>query len=120
VTDLNVSNPSAKPLEWLSLALYEYTGSGTSYLSCGSSSLCTLEAYDADPPVASIYSALVAGTQYLLRVGFGLCGCSGDFGGIQLTVSTTPIPPAMLLFASALLGLGGVAWRRRRAVEAVA
>lgn len=121
VTDLSLSNPDAKPLEWLSLALYAYTGSGMSYLACGSgSSLCTLEQYDADPPVASIYSALVAGTQYLLRVGFGLCGCSDDFGGIQLTVTTTPIPPAMLLFVSALLGMGGVAWRRRRTVEAVA
>ncbi|MDQ7250212.1 hypothetical protein [Dongia sedimenti] len=121
VTDLSMSNPSAKPLEWLSLALYEYTGSGMSYLTCGSGGgLCTLEAYDADPPVASIAAALAAGTQYLLRVGFGLCGCSGDFGGIQLTVATTPIPPAMLLFVSALLGMGGVAWRRRRTVEAAA
>jgi hypothetical protein len=121
VSDLHLSNPSAKPLDWLSLALYEYTGSGMSYLGCGSgSSLCTLEQYDADPPVASIYSALVAGTQYLLRVGFGLCGCSGSFGGIQLTVAATPIPPAMLLFLSALLGMGGVAWRRRQPAEAVA
>jgi hypothetical protein len=121
VSDLHLSDPSAKPLEWLSLALYEYTGSGTSFLGCGSgSALCTLEQYDADPPVASIYSALVAGTQYLLRVGFGLCGCSGAFGGIDLTVATTPIPPAMLLFMSALLGMGGVAWRRRQAGAAVA
>jgi hypothetical protein len=53
-------------------------------------------------------------------VGFGLCGCSGSFGGIQLTVAATPIPPAMLLFLSALLGMGGVAWRRRQPAEAVA
>jgi len=115
VTDLHVSNPSAKPLTWLSLALYEYTGSGT-YLGCGSgSSLCTLEAYDADPPTASISAALVAGTQYLLRVGFGLCGCSGQFGGIQLTVATTPIPPAVLMFLSSLFGIGALGWRHRKA-----
>jgi hypothetical protein len=114
-TDLHLSDPSAKPLEWLTLSLYEYTGSGASYLGCGSgSSLCTLLEYDPDPPQASVYSALVAGTQYLLRVGFGLCGCSGDFGGIQLAVATTPVPPAMLLFLSALLGMGIVAWRRRQ------
>ena len=114
VTDLNVSNPSAVPLEWLTLSLYEYTGGGYSYLGCaGGSSLCTLDAYDSDPPVASIYSALVAGTQYLLQVGFGLCGCTGDFGGIQLTVAATPIPPAMLMFLSALLGMGALGWRRR-------
>ena len=57
----------------------------------------------------------MAGTQYLLRVGFGLCGCTGDYGGINLTVATTPIPPAILLFVSALLGMAGMAWRRRSA-----
>jgi hypothetical protein len=120
VADLNMSNPAATPLEWLTLSLYEYTGSGFSYLGCGSgSSLCTLQAYDSDPPVASIYSALVAGTQYLLRVGFGLCGCTGEFGGIQLTVATTPIPPAILMFVSALFGMGGMVWRRRRAATTV-
>jgi hypothetical protein len=117
VSDLALSDAGAKPLEWLNIALYEYTGSGTSYLNCGSSVLCTELAYDADPPTASVASALFAGTQYLLRVGFGLCGCTGEYGGINLTVATTPIPPAMLLFVSALLGLGGVAWRRRRAAE---
>jgi hypothetical protein len=119
VSDLSLTNAGAKTLEWLSLALYEYTGSGMSYLGCDSgSSLCTLDDYAGDstaPHVASVYSALVAGTQYLLQIGFGLCGCSGQFGGINLTVATTPIPSAMLLFVSALLGMGGVAWRRRRA-----
>lgn len=113
VSDLSLSNPSALPLEWLTLSLYEYTGGGLSYLGCGNgSSLCALEAYDSDPPVASIYAALSAGTQYLLRIGFGLCGCAGEFGGIQLTVATTPIPPAILLFVTGLLGMGGLAWRR--------
>jgi len=113
VTDLSVSDAAAKPLEWLSLALYEYTGSN--YTSCGKSgSLCTLDAYDADPPVASIYAALTAGTQYLLRVGFGLCGCTGEYGGINLTVATTPIPPAALMFLTALLGMGALVWHRHR------
>ena len=121
VNDLHLTDSNANPLEWLSLALYEYTGSGNPVLDCsgGSSSLCTLLAYDPDPPTASIASALVAGTQYLLRVGFGICGCAGQYGGINLTVAATPIPPALLLFMSALLGMGGVAWRRRSA-EAVA
>jgi hypothetical protein len=35
-------------------------------------------------------------------------------------VATTPIPPALLLFMSALVGMGGVAWQRRRSAEAVA
>jgi len=121
VSDLHLTDSNAKPLEWLKIALYSYTGSGDSYLACGSgSALCTLLAYDPDPPTASISAALLAGTQYLLRVGFGLCGCSGQYGGINLTVATTPIPPALLMFMSALLGMGGVAWQRRRSVQAVA
>lgn len=113
VSDLHLSDTNAKPLEWLSLALFEYSGA-TSYLSCSTgNSLCALDQYDADPPTASISAALAAGTKYLLKIGFGLCGCSGQYGGIQLTVATTPIPPAMLLFLSALAGMGGVAWRRR-------
>src|SRR5687767_6790471 len=45
VTDLSVSDGAASPLDWLTLSLYEYTGSGFSYLGCGSgSSLCTLQA----------------------------------------------------------------------------
>ena len=121
VADLSLSDPNAKPLEWLTLELFEYTGTGTAYLGCVyGGSLCTLDARDVDPPAASIYSALVAGTQYLLKVGFGLCGCSGEFGGIDLTVATTPIPPAILMLVSALLGMGGMAWRRRRAAGSLA
>jgi hypothetical protein len=116
VNDLNLTDPNAKPLEWLSIALYEYTG--PSFLVCSSgSSLCSLDQYDADAPTASISAALVVGTQYLLRVGFGLCGCTGQYGGIDLTVAATPIPPAMLLFGSALLALGSVGWRRRQSAE---
>jgi hypothetical protein len=121
VNDLHLTDSNANPLEWLSLALYEYTGSGNPVLDCSSgSSLCTLLEYDPDRPTASIASAVVAGTQYLLQVGFGICGCAGQYGGINLAVATTPIPPALLLFMSALVGMGGVAWQRRRSAEAVA
>ena len=121
VNDLHLTDFNAKPLEWLDLALYQYAGSGNSVLDCaGGSSLCSLLAFDSAPPTASIASALVAGTQYLLRVGFGICGCSGQYGGISLAVATTPIPPALLLFMSALMGMAGVAWQRRRSAEAAA
>jgi hypothetical protein len=113
VNDLSLTDSNAKPLEWLSLALFEYSDP-TKYTKCSTAnSLCTLDQYDADPPTVSISAALAAGTKYLLKVGFGLCGCTDQYGGIKLTVATTPIPPAMLLFLSALLGMGGVAWRRR-------
>jgi hypothetical protein len=122
VSDLALTDAGAKPLSWLTLALYEYTGSGKPFVDCasGAGPLCTEIAYDPDPPTASIGAALLAGTQYVLRVGFGLCGCNGDYAGINLTVTTTPIPGALLLFVSALLGMGGVAWRRRNAAEASA
>jgi hypothetical protein len=120
VNDLKLSDPGAKALEWLSIGLYEYTGGGFSYLTCGKpGSLCTLEAYDADPPTVSISSVLAAGTQYLLRIGFGLCGCSGDYGGITMTVATTPVPPALLLFLTGLGGFAGMALRRRSIAAAV-
>jgi hypothetical protein len=118
VTDLAVSDSGAVPLEWLTLSLFSYTGSN--YTNCGTSALCTLEAYDSDPPSASIIAGLIAGTQYLLKIGFGLCGCTGDYAGIDLTVATTPIPPALLLFVSGLLGMGGLAWRRNRRAGGVA
>ena len=121
VDDLHLTDSNAKPLEWLDIALIQYTGAGDPVFDCASGSgLCSLLEFDSTPPTASIASALVAGTQYLLRVGFGLCGCTGQYGGINLTVATTPIPPALLLFMSALLGMGGVAWQRRRSVHAIA
>jgi len=119
VNDLSLTDAGAKSLMWLTLTLFEYTGAGNPVLDCSSGSvLCTELAYDPDPPTASIAAALEAGTQYLLRVGFGLCGCTGQYGGIDLTVATTPIPPAMLLFISALMGMGGMALQRRRKAEA--
>ncbi|GAB2174732.1 hypothetical protein [Dongia sp. agr-C8] len=118
VTDLAVSDPGAKPLDWLTLSLFTYTGS--KYTNCGASALCTLQAYDSDPPAASIVAGLVAGTQYLLKIGFGLCGCSGDYAGINLSVTTTPIPPAILMFLSALLGTGVMIWRRQRGMASTA
>jgi hypothetical protein len=36
-------------------------------------------------------------------------------GSVHVGVSATPIPPALLLFASALGGLGIVGWQRRKA-----
>jgi hypothetical protein len=121
VSDMHLTDAKAKPLEWMDITLFAYTGSGDPVLACaGGSGLCSLLEFDSTKPTSSIASALVAGTQYLLRVGFGLCGCTGQYGGINLTVATTPIPPAILLFISALLGMGGVAWRRRRSAEAVA
>jgi hypothetical protein len=116
VSDMHLTDSNAKPLEWMDITLFAYTGSGNPVLACaGGSALCSLLEFDSTKPTSSIASALVAGTQYLLRVGFGLCGCTGQYGGINLTVATTPIPPALLLFMSALLGMGGVAWRRRSA-----
>jgi len=120
VSDMHLTDPNAKALKWMDITLFAYTGSGDPVLDCaGGSGLCSLLEFDSTKPTSSIASALVAGTQYLLRVGFGLCGCAGGYGGINYTVATTPLPPALLLFISALLGMGGVAWRRRSA-EAVA
>jgi hypothetical protein len=36
------------------------------------------------------------------------------FGSVDVAVSTVPLPPALLLLGSGLLGLGAVGWRRRK------
>jgi hypothetical protein len=59
--------------------------------------------------------------------GFFSDGTLGDGVDYQITgfsaaytTAVTPVPAALPLFASALLGLGGVAWRRRKAAHAAA
>jgi len=62
-------------------------------------------------------SNLLAGILYTLHVA-GFAGPGGGYGGgptniLFTAVATTPIPPAMLLFATTLAGLGAFGYRRR-------
>jgi hypothetical protein len=55
---------------------------------------------------------LTAGTNYFLKVTGAVA--EGNKGQYGFTLTTTPIPPALLLFGSALAGLGLLGRRSRR------
>jgi hypothetical protein len=57
--------------------------------------------------------ALVEGVNYYARV-TGAVAAGGDPGVFGFNLRTTPIPPALLLFGSALAGLGLLGRRSRR------
>jgi hypothetical protein len=62
-------------------------------------------------PAASLFLALAGGAYHILVTGTALGG-----GGIyNLNVATTPLPPALLLFGTALAGLTWLSRRRRLA-----
>lgn len=64
------------------------------------------------PSVLAFLPPSPGGTSYLLKV-FSFLGTEGgDISG-TFTLSAVPIPPALILFGSALLGLGAFARRRR-------
>ncbi|HEY4089535.1 MAG TPA: hypothetical protein VGM43_26595 [Bryobacteraceae bacterium] len=80
----------------------------------------TLESYT--PTVQTIGSAviysfasLLTGKQYFLDLGGKYKGLFNQYGG-QISVAATPIPPALLLFVTALGGLGFVGYRRKMSV----
>jgi hypothetical protein len=65
-------------------------------------------------------NGLLAGILYTLHVaGFTGAGFSGYGGTITFTqVAATPLPPALLMFATSLVGLGAFGYRRRGAPTA--
>jgi hypothetical protein len=63
------------------------------------------------------YAFTVAGDYYLKVTGFAGVG-SAQGGSYEVAISTTPIPPALLLFGSALAGLGFLGRRSRRSTAA--
>jgi hypothetical protein len=73
------------------------------------------------PPSGSItLSSLMTGTKYFLDVIGAACSCSRyDLEIADVKIGTTPIPPALLLFITAVGGLGAVGWRRRKTAPAL-
>jgi hypothetical protein len=69
------------------------------------------------PTVLANLPASPSGTSYLLKVMAFLGVEGGDIAG-TFTLSAVPIPPALLLFGSALVGLGLFSRRRREPMPA--
>jgi hypothetical protein len=70
-----------------------------------------LQVLDPTNTVAS-FNNLLAGVQYTLHItGTALAG--GIYAGQINFSAVTPIPPSVLLFATALVGLGAFGYRRR-------
>jgi hypothetical protein len=67
----------------------------------------------------SSFDNLASGVLYGLHVTtFSGPGFSGLQGTANFTAAVTPIPPALLLFATSLVGLGVVGYRRRNGTAA--
>nr|WP_298685051.1 hypothetical protein [uncultured Dongia sp.] len=68
--------------------------------------------------IAFNYADLAAG-DYFFRI-TGSTAAGGNFYSYKFAVTETPIPPALLLFGTALGGMGIAAYRKRKAAAAQA
>jgi hypothetical protein len=78
-----------------------------------------------DPQTGGAYTGAVLASLAAGDHSFTITGrANGLFGGGYLfkvaatAVAATPIPPALLMFGTALAGLGAAGWRRRKALAA--
>jgi len=71
----------------------------------------TLQLFDPSNNPVSFASDLVANVLYTLHVS-GNASAGGVYAG-QINFAATPVPPALLLFVTALAGLGAAGYRRR-------
>ena len=64
------------------------------------------------------FNGLMAVTQYTLKVVGKATGSQGGaYGGALTTIGVVPVPAALPLAASALAGLGGLGWLKRRRTQ---
>jgi hypothetical protein len=66
------------------------------------------------------FTGLLGGTYYVVVSGLASFFGGGYIGGLALNVTApaVPIPPALLLFATAIAGLGAFKWARRGSAAA--
>ena len=56
----------------------------------------------------ALLAQLLASPYLILKITGAFCSCAG------YSVAVFPLPPAVIMFLTALLGMGGIAWHRHR------
>ncbi len=102
--DVKFDVDTSNPVNGVRDLLFSWTtGSGNSYL-------FTDNAGVEDTTMTPFWEAMVSGQQYVLTV-------TGTFFGdsnYSIGVSAVPLPPAVIAFSTAMLGVGFLARRRRK------
>jgi len=61
-----------------------------------------------------LLDAMLASPYLTMKITGAFCSCAG------YNIAVFPLPPALLMFLTALVGLGGLAWHQRRNIGALA
>ena len=87
---------------------------------CSLGCLVTPDSTSSGTTFSLSYAGLQAGTDYLLKItgtlGAGLFGNAGGLYTGLFAVSTVPVPPALILFGTAIAGMATLARRRRKSL----
>jgi len=107
--------PEDTPHQFLQIAVQRIDAATSAATNLFEQTLSLVGSVDLDiPTVLADLGPSPAGTFYLLRVAAGLGANGGGFSG-TFTLSAVPIPPAAILFGTALVALVGFARRRQQA-----
>lgn len=107
-TSASVTN-SAGDIGSLAIAILNGTGLGGSVLSGPSSASLVGTSL-----VASTVASLAAGTYSVRVTGTGSANGSAFGGSLDVSPATVPVPGALLLFGSGLIGLGALTRRKKQ------
>lgn len=111
----DLTGPADTPAQFLEIAVQRVDAATSAATDLFHQTLSVVGSFDLDiPTVLANLGPSPAGTFYLLKVAAGLGANGGGFNG-NFTLSAVPIPPAAILFGTALVALVGFARRRQQA-----
>ncbi len=110
----DLTGPEDIPHQFLQIVVQRIDAATSAATNLFQQTLSLVGSVDLDIPTAlADLGPSPAGTFYLLKVVAGLGANGGGFGG-TFTLSAVPIPPAAILFGTALVALVGFARRRQQ------
>ena len=118
-SDLNVfgANLLPPPFNFTNLVAELFTVDGGA---CSLGCLVTPDSSTSGSIFALSYAGLQAGSNYLLKItgtlGSGFFGAAGGLYQGLFAVSAVPVPPALILFGTAIAGMATLARRRRKSL----